>query len=198
MTASQSTREMMFPTTSLGLKLEPQTPSPAHFRSSQPRTTMRFSLSTEKPAPRRSATPATARPETKCQNGTGIRVASRRGSLPARVGTRKLRGLRRNAMTKPKQLDQHHHDGRAWLLACGLATGVLSASFPAKGDSCNLFEILELSAPALTVIDGPGIAADEQANWTSVSGFQVQSGADRNWVLLNIGRSWFDLERISP
>jgi len=103
-------------------------------------------------------------------------------------------------MMKPKQFDQQNLYGRAWLLACGLATGLLSASLPAKGAavSCNPFEFLDLSAPALTVLDGPGIAADEQANWTNLSGFHVQSGADRNWVLLNIGRTWFELERTSP
>src|SRR5690606_41353147 len=83
------------------------------------------------------------------------------------------------------------------LFACGLATGVLSASLPAKGD-CNPFEILDLSAPTLTVIDGPGIAADEQASWMSLSGFQVQSGGDTGFAMLNIGRTWFELERISP
>lgn len=98
---------------------------------------------------------------------------------------------------KPKQFNFH---GRAWLLACGLATGVLSASLPAKGAavSCNSVEILDLSAPAVTVIDGPGLAADEQAKWMRVSGVHAHSGGDTGFATLKIGRTWFLLERTSP
>ncbi|HLT37350.1 MAG TPA: hypothetical protein VK034_13750 [Enhygromyxa sp.] len=78
-------------------------------------------------------------------------------------------------------------------------TGGLYASLPAKGaGKCNPYERLKLVEPEVTVLEGPGSGADEQASWASLSEIIVTSTHLPELATLFVGQSSFELEKTSP
>jgi hypothetical protein len=93
-----------------------------------------------------------------------------------------------------KHLRKSDRRGTVWL-AFGLAAGMLCASLPVSGASgkCASHGYVELAEPVVTVLDGPGSVADEQAVWESFTEIRVWASDS-----LSISPTWFSLERTSP
>ncbi|KIG11644.1 hypothetical protein DB30_03023 [Enhygromyxa salina] len=56
--------------------------------------------------------------------------------------------------------------------------------------SCRFGERLEFVDPVVTVVDGPGAAAQEQERWSSLAAPYIEGMQD-----LHFDGQWFELER---
>jgi hypothetical protein len=97
-------------------------------------------------------------------------------------------------MKKRSTIQRMRRRGGLALLLGSLAASMLAGSMTAKGAvvaDCAEGELVWMYDPVVTVIDGPGDVAEEQARWSSFALPRLQESRK-----ITLGETTFELERV--
>jgi len=73
----------------------------------------------------------------------------------------------------------------------GLLASSLVGNVTARALTCDFGEVVHLTAPSVTVVDGPGDETQEIARWAELSHAYIEG---TTWI--TFGRATFDFERV--